>query len=143
MKAYEFDFPEDRYYLKNHIWLKPENGNILIGITELGQSLSKGIVHIDLPDVNESVKKGDMLIAYETIKAVSQITLPFDAKVIEVNEKLWDDPNMINSDPYGEWLVKIKGEWNEKSLLNARDSADYYKKLIAKERERYAGNLNC
>ena len=140
MKAFEFDFPEDRYYLKNHIWLKPENGHLLIGITELGQSLSKGIVHIDLPEVGESVKKGDMLIAYETIKAVSQITLPFDAKVMEVNEKLWDDLNMINSDPYGEWLVKIEGEWNEKSLLNVRDAAEYYKKLIAKERERYAGN---
>lgn len=140
MKAFEFDFPEDRYYLKNHIWLKPENGHILLGITELGQSLSKGIVHIDLPEVGELVKKGDMLIAYETIKAVSQITLPFDAKVMEVNEKLWDDPNMINSDPYGEWFVKIEGEWNEKSLLNVRAAADYYKKLIAKERERYAGN---
>ena len=140
MKAFEFDFPEDRYYLKNHIWLKPENGQILIGITELGQSLSKGIVHIDLPDVGESVRKGDMLIAYETIKAVSQITLPFNAKVMEVNEKLWDDPNIINSDPYGEWLVKIEGEWNERSVLNVRDAAEYYKKLIAKERERYAGN---
>jgi len=140
MKAFEFDFPEDRYYLKNHIWLKPENGSILIGITELGQSLSKGIVHIDLPEIGESVRKGDMLIAYETIKAVSQITLPFDAEVIEVNEKLWDDPNMINSDPYGEWLVKIEGECDEKLLLNVRDATDYYKKLIAKERERYAGN---
>ena len=140
MKAFEFDFPEDRHYLKNHIWLKQENSSILIGITELGQSLSKGIVHIDLPEVGESVKKGDMLIAYETIKAVSQITLPFDAKVMEVNEKLWDDPNMINSDPYGEWLVKIEGEWSEKIVLNVREAADYYKKLIAKERERYADN---
>ena len=140
MKVFEFDFPEDRYYLKNHIWLKPQNGHILIGITELGQSLSKGIVHIDLPEVGESVMKGDMLIAYETIKAVSQITLPFNAKVMEVNEKLWDDPNIVNSDPYGEWLVKIEGEWNEKSLLNVRDAAEYYKKLIAKERERYADN---
>ncbi len=76
MKVYEFEFPEDRYYLKNHVWLKPENGYILIGITELGQSLSKGIVHIDLPEVGESIKKGDTLIAYETIKAVSQISLP-------------------------------------------------------------------
>jgi glycine cleavage system H protein len=140
MKAFEFEFPEDRYYLKNHIWLKPENGRILIGITELGQSLSKGIVHIDLPEIGESVRKGDMLIAYETIKAVSQITLPFDATVMEVNEKLWDDPNIINSDPYNEWLVKIKGKWSERMLLNVRDAADYYKKLIAKERERYAGN---
>lgn len=140
MKAFEFEFPEDRYYLKNHVWLKPENGHVLIGITELGQSLSKGIVHIDLPEVGDSVNKGDMLIAYETIKAVSQITLPFDSKVTEVNEKLWDDPNIINSDPYGEWLVKIEGEWSEKLLLNVRDATGYYEKLIAKERERYAGN---
>ncbi len=140
MKAYEFEFPEDRYYLKNHIWLKPENGHILIGITELGQSLSKGIVHIDLPEVGESVKKGDTLIAYETIKAVSQISLPFDAEVTEVNEKLWDDPNIINSDPYNEWLVKIEGKFSESSLMKVKDAADYYGKLIAKERERYAGN---
>ncbi len=141
MKVYEFEFPEDRYYLKNHVWLKPENGHILIGITELGQSLSKGIVHIDLPDIGESIKKGDMLIAYETIKAVSQIALPFDAIVIEVNEKLWDDPNIINSDPYGEWLVSIKGDFSERQLMKVKDAAEYYKKLIAKERERYAGEV--
>lgn len=140
MKAFEFEFPEDRYYMKNHVWLKPENDYILLGITDLGQSLSKGIVHIDLPVVGESVNKDDMLIAYETIKAVSQISLPFDSKVIEVNEKLWDDPNIINSDPYGEWLVKIEGKWNEKLLMDVEDATEYYKKLIAKERERYAGN---
>ncbi len=138
MKAYEFEFPEDRHYLKNHIWLKPDRGIILLGLTELGQSLSKGIVHIDLPETGESIKKGDTLVAYETIKAVSQITLPFDAQVMEVNEKLWDDPNIINSDPYGEWIVKIKGEFNEHLLMNVNDAVEYYSKLIAKERERYA-----
>ncbi len=138
MKAYEFEFPEDRYYLKNHVWLKPGNGQILIGITELGQSLSKGIVHIDLPEPGESIKKGDTLVAYETIKAVSQISLPFDAKVSEVNEKLWDDPNIINSDPYNEWIVKIKGKFSEGSLMKVEDAVEFYRKLIAKERERYA-----
>ena len=140
MKAYEFEFPEDRYYLKNHVWLKPDSGYLLIGITELGQSLSKGIVHIDMPEVGESIKKGDTLVAYETIKAVSQISLPFDAEVVEVNEKLWDDPNIINSDPYNEWMVKVKGEANERSLMNVKDAAGFYERLIAKERERYAGN---
>ncbi len=139
MKAYEFEFPEDRYYLKNHVWLKTDNKNILIGITELGQSLSKGIVHIDLPEIGESIKKGDTLVAYETIKAVSQIALPFDASVIEVNEKLWDDPNIINGDPYNEWIVKIKGELDERSLMKVKDAVEYYGRLIAKERERYAG----
>ena len=140
MKAYEFDFPEDRYYMKNHVWLKLQNDGILIGITELGQSLSKGIVHIDLPEIGESVKKGDMLVAYETIKAVSQISLPFDGEVIEVNEKLWDDPNIINSDPYNEWILKIKGDFSEDSLMKVKDAAGYFRELIAKERERYAGN---
>ncbi len=136
MKAYEFEFPEDRYYLKNHVWLKPENGTILIGLTELGQSLSKGIVHIDLPEIGEWVKKGDTLVAYETIKAVSQISLPFDAEVIEVNEKLWDDPNIINSNPYSEWVVRIKGKFSD--LMQVKDAVEYYGRLIARERERYA-----
>src|SRR3972149_6996837 len=140
MKAYEFEFPEDRYYLKNHVWLKQEDGEILIGITELGQSLSKGIVHIDLPDVGERIKKGDTLVAYETIKAVSQVSIPFDAQVVEINEKLWDDSHIINSDPYSEWLVKVKGQMSEKSLMQVKDAADYYEKLIAKERERFAEN---
>lgn len=139
MKAYEFEFPEDRHYLKNHVWLKQEKGEILIGITQLGQSMSKGIVHIDLPESGESVRKGDMLVAYETIKAVSQISLPFDATVTGVNEKLWDDPNIINSDPYSEWLVKVKGEL--KGAMNVEEAAGYYRKLIAKERERYADKV--
>ncbi len=140
MKAYEFEFPEDRYYMKNHVWLKQEKGNILIGITELGQTMSRGIVHIDLPEVGESVKKGDMLVAYETIKAVSQVSLPFDAEVTGVNEKLWDDPNIINSSPYSEWLVKVKGELNEGAVMKVKEAAEYYRRLIAKERERFADN---
>lgn len=138
MKAYEFEFPEERYYLKNHVWLKPEREDILIGITELGQSLSKEIVHIDLPETGDLIKKGDLLVAYETIKAVSQITLPFDAKVTEINEKLWDDPNIINSNPYSEWLVKVKGELDENNAMKVKEAAEYYRRLIAKERERYA-----
>jgi glycine cleavage system H protein len=140
MKAYEFEFPEDRYYLKNHVWLKPEEGQIFIGITELGQSLSKGIVHIDLPEAGDKVRKGDMLVAYETIKAVSQISLPFDATVTGVNEKLWDDPNIINSDPYSEWLVKVKGDFREGSAMKVKEASEYYRRLIAKERKRYADN---
>lgn len=140
MKAYEFEFPEDRYYMKNHVWLKPEKGEILIGITELGQSLSKGIVHIDLPQIGESIKKGEMLVAYETIKAVSQISIPFDAKVISINEKLWDDPNSINGDPYNEWIVKVKGTFDDRQVMNVEEAIKYYSGLIAKERERYADN---
>lgn len=140
MKVYDFDFPEDRYYLKNHIWLKEEVGHILIGLTDLGQSLSKGIVHMDLPEVGESIRKGDTLVAYETIKAVSQISLPFDADVTGVNQTLWEDPSIINSDPYNKWIVKIKAEFNESLVMKVNDAAEYYRTLIAKERERFSGN---
>ncbi len=138
MKAYEFEFPEDRHYLKNHVWLKQEDKEIKIGLTQLGQSMSKGIVHIDLPEKGDKIRKGDMLVAYETIKAVSQITLPFDATVTEINEKLWDDPNIINSDPYNEWLVEVKGKFLEGSAMDVEHAVEYYRKLIAKERNRYA-----
>jgi glycine cleavage system H protein len=140
MKAYEFEFPDDRYYLKSHVWLKREDKEIVIGLTQLGQSMSKGIVHIDLPEPGDSIKKGDMLVAYETIKAVSQISLPFDATVTGVNEKLWDDPNVINSDPYNEWLVKVKGEFLKGSAMDVEYAVEYYRRLIAKERRRYADN---
>jgi glycine cleavage system H protein len=140
MKAYEFEFPDDLYYMKNHVWLKNENGQISIGITELGQSLSKGIVHIDLPEIGESIKKGDMLVAYETIKAVSQISLPFDSKIISVNEKLMEDPNIINSDPYVEWIVKVNGLFSAGLVMKVEEAIEYYEQLIAKERERYADN---
>jgi glycine cleavage system H protein len=81
-----------------------------------------------------------MIVAYETIKAVSQISLPFDAKVISVNEKLWEDPNIINNDPYGEWIVKVNGKFSESLVMKVEEAIEYYEKLIAKERERYADN---
>ncbi len=137
MKAYEFDFPDDRYYLTNHIWLKPDNGEVVIGITELGQSLSKGIVHIDLPERGEIIKQGDMVVAYETIKAVSQISIPFDAVVTSVNEKLWDKPDIINNAPYDEWIVKVKGEFDCNHAMEVEQATKYYTELIAKEKERW------
>lgn len=95
---------------------------------------------MDLPDIGESIKKGDTLVAYETIKAVSQVSLPFDTKIIEVNDKLWEDPNIINDDPYNEWIIKIEGKFSEHLLMDVKEAVEYYKKLIAKERKRFAGS---
>ena len=139
MKVEDFEFPDDRLYLKNHVWVKPYSDRIRIGLTELGQSLSKEIVHIDLPDVGDVIPKGDFLIAYETIKAVSQISLPFECTVTSVNDELWDDPNIINSDPYNIQMVEVRGDYEKNDLMTAEDACAYYGALIAKERERYAG----
>jgi glycine cleavage system H protein len=138
MQVEEFEFPEDRLYVKNHVWLL-EGEPHTIGITQLGQSLSKEIVHIDLPDEGETVRAHDLLIAYETIKAVSQISLPFDCVVEEVNDVLWDNPNQINDDPYKVWMVKVRGEIDRNNLMDVEAACSYYGELIKKERERYAG----
>ena len=139
MKVEDFEFPEDRLYLKTHVWVKPLEDIFQIGITELGQSLSKEIVHIDLPEVGEVIPKDDLIIAYETIKAVSQISLPFESTVVSVNEDLWDEPNIINSDPYNIVMVEVSGDHEGTGLMSASDAVAYYGELIAKERERYAG----
>jgi glycine cleavage system H protein len=133
-----FMFPEDRLYLKNHVWVV-EGDTLTIGITHLGQSLSKEIVHIDLPDEGETIKAHDMLIAYETIKAVNQISLPFDCVVEEVNDVLWDEPDRINEDPYKIWMVKVKGDMDRGTLMDVGAAGKYYSELVKKEKERYAG----
>ncbi|MHA1806264.1 MAG: glycine cleavage system protein H [Candidatus Thorarchaeota archaeon] len=135
MKIEEFEFPEDRYYLKNHAWLKESNDSIQVGITSLGESLSKGIVHIDLPEIGDTIEEGDTLIAYETIKAVSQITLPFDSIVVDVNELLWETPGKINEDPYNTWIVSVKGELS--NYMSVDEAYTYYRELIREERNRY------
>ncbi len=139
MKVEEFEFPEDRFYLKTHVWVKLHEDRLALGITELGQSLSKEIVHIDLPEIGEVIPKDDFIIAYETIKAVSQISLPFESTVVNVNEELWDDPNIINSDPYNIPMVEVKGDFQDTGLMSAADAVAYYGELISKERERYEG----
>ena len=75
MKVEDFKFPEDRLYLKTHVWVKPHEDMFQLSITELGQSLSKEIIHIDLPEVGVVIQRDDFIIAYETTKAVSYISL--------------------------------------------------------------------
>lgn len=139
MKAYEFEFPEDRKYLKNHAWIKVKDNKAILGITELGQSLAKEIVHIDLPEKGDKIKKEEPIISFETIKSVNQISLPFKTKVLKVNEKLWENPNLINESPYNVWIVEIEGKIDNKKLLSVEKAVEFYKKLIKKERERFKG----
>lgn len=139
LKAYEFNFPKDRRYLKNHAWIKIEKNKAIIGITELGQSLAKEIVHIDLPEKGDKIKEEEPIISFETIKSVNQISLPFDVKVLKVNEKLWENPNLLNENPYNVWILEIEGKIDNKKLLNVKKAIEFYKKLIKKERERFEG----
>jgi glycine cleavage system H protein len=142
MKLDIFDYPGDLKYTKGHIWLKVKGDSATVGITSLGASLAKEIVHIDLPEDDEEFAAGKPLATYETIKSVSEITLPIACKVSKVNEKLLDNPSLINIDCYGDgWIAKIKiiGVDADKELLDVKDAVKNYKKILDKEKERYKG----
>ncbi len=142
MKLDVFEYPDGLKYTRGHIWLKVRGDTATIGVTSLGASLAKEIVHIDLPDDGVEYAAGKPLATYETIKSVSEITLPVACKIIKVNEKLLDNPSLINSDCYGDgWIAKIKftDKTAVKELLDVKEAVKNYKTILDKEKERYKG----
>ncbi len=121
--------PAELKYTKDHEWLKIEGNIGTIGITEYAQGELGDVVFVDInPDTTE-IKMGEAFGTIEAVKTVSDLYAPVDGKVIELNAKLNDEPQLVNTDPYGEgWLIKIEianlSQANE--LLN---SADYQAQL--------------
>jgi glycine cleavage system H protein len=101
--------PEKLMYTKDHEWIKVEGNTGIIGITEFAQGELGDIVYVDIaPDISEIIS-GQSFGTIEAVKTVSDLYAPVDGKVISVNEKLKDEPQLINSDPYGEgWIIKIE-----------------------------------
>lgn len=139
MQVHEFSFPDDLCYLKGNIWLKEKKGFFVLGLTSLGASLAKEIVHIDLPDDKEKFSAGENIASFETIKSVTSINLPFECVIKKVNNKLLDNPTLINIDCYGDgWIMELSAK-ETKDTMNIKEAAAYYKKIIDKEKERYKG----
>ena len=121
--------PEELKYTKEHEWVKAEGNIALIGITDFAQSELGDIVYVDIdPDMDEVVK-GESFGTLEAVKTVSDLFSPCSGKLLEVNPKLEDEPELINSDPYGEgWIIKV--ELTNPDELNELISADDYKAQI-------------
>ncbi|MCA0403878.1 MAG: glycine cleavage system protein GcvH [Proteobacteria bacterium] len=99
----------DLKFTKTHEWLKVENDEMLIGITEHAQELLGDMVFVELPEIGDEVKAKDELGVVESVKAASDFYAPISGVVTEVNQAVNDNPALVNSDPYGAgWLVKIK-----------------------------------
>jgi len=142
MKLSDFDFPDDLKYTKGQIWLRVKGVNATIGLTSLGASLAKEIVHIDLPDDGEKFPAQKPIASYETIKSVTELTLPVDCEITGINEKLLDNPSLINADCYGDgWIAKIRieGRAGRNELMDVKEAVRHYKKILAKEKKRYEG----
>ena len=122
-------FPTELKYTKDHEWLKIEDCVAFIGITEFAQSELGDIVFLDLDTVGETLDKEEVFGSIEAVKTVSDLFMPVSGEVLEYNKLLDDNPELINSDPYGDgWIVKINViDPNELSTLL---DADAYQDLV-------------
>lgn len=122
---------KDLYYTKDHEWLRVEGDEAYIGLTDFAQDSLGDIVYVELPEVDDEFSKEDAFAAVESVKAASDVFMPVDGKIVEVNEALLDEPGLINEDPYENWIAKI--EIADKSQLDELLSADEYEKLLDEE----------
>ena len=122
--------PNDLKYIRSHEWLRGEGDAVVIGITDYAQDQLGEVVFVELPDVGTGVEAGDELGTLESVKAVSEFLAPISGEVVEVNERLADEPNLVNGDPYGDgWLVKMSGSLEGEDLLDA----DGYQEFLEQE----------
>lgn len=121
------NIPAELKYIASHEWLRLEDdGTITVGITDHAQDLLGDVVFVELPEVGANISVDDEIAVVESVKAASDVYAPISGEVIAINESLEDDPEVINSDPYGEgWLYKMK----------ASNMDDYEGLLTAEEYE--------
>ena len=119
---------EDLKYTKSHEWIKIKDGIAVVGITDHAQAELTDIVFVELPEAGKEVKKGKEICVVESVKSVSEIYAPVSGKIVKVNSKLEDSPEIINESPYDDgWLVEL--EISDKSEVDSLLDAAEYKKL--------------
>ena len=123
------EFPKELKYSKDHEWLKVDGGIAYIGITSFAQLELGDIVFVDIDTKGETLEKEEVFGSVEAVKTVSDLFMPINGEVLEFNHKLEDEPELINSDPYGDgWIIKVSvSDVNE---LDALLDGDAYKELV-------------
>ena len=123
----KFNFPGDLKYTSSDEWLKLENGEGTIGVSDYAQDALSDIVYVELPQVGDTFQKGERFGTVESVKAASDLNMPIAGTITAVNKALEDSPENVNKDPYGAgWFVKIKAN-DTKEAANLLDSAAYEK----------------
>lgn len=124
------DIPDDRRYLESHEWAKPTNGTVTIGISDFAQDELGDIVFVELPEVGDHITQGDAFGVIESIKAVSDMYAPVAGEVVDRNETLFEQPELVNEDPYGDgWMLEV--EPDDADSLESILSAEAYQDQIA------------
>ena len=113
------NFPAELKYSKSHAWLKEEDGVSVIGISDFAQDALGDVVFVNLPEVGDDAAAGEAFGDVESVKAVSDLISPVSGTVCEVNEDLLDQPELLNEDPYGTWIIKVENVTDTEELLDA------------------------
>ena len=121
--------PSDLKYTKDHEWVKIEGDTLTIGITDFAQGELGDIVYVEVDTLDESLDEEAVFGTVEAVKTVSDLFMPVAGELIEFNEKLEEEPEKVNDDPYGDgWMIKIKV--TDSTDLDSLLSADDYNSLI-------------
>ena len=122
--------PEDLKYTRDHEWVRVEGESIVIGITDFAQKELGDIVYVDVDTEGDTLEKEEVFGSVEAVKTVSDLMMPVSGEIVTFNELLEDEPELVNSDPYGDgWMIKVLvSDFKE---LGSLLSADQYKELVS------------
>jgi glycine cleavage system H protein len=127
--------PEELLYTKEHEWIRMDDGNATIGITDFAQSELGDVVFVELPQVGDTFKANDPFGSLESVKAVSEAYMPIDGEVTQINEILLDSPEKINEAPYSDgWVIQIR-PLDPDSLKELMNSTEYSNYVAEESRE--------
>ncbi len=121
---------EGLLYSESHEWVKVEGDIAVIGVSDFAQKEMGDITYVDAPEVEDEVTAGEEFGALESVKASSDLYSPVSGEVVEVNEALEDEPELINADAYGAWIIKVK--MSDASELDALMDAAAYQAMTEK-----------
>lgn len=119
---------EGLYYAESHEYVRVEGEYGYVGITDYAQHELGNVVYVDMPDVDDDVTAGEDFGAVESVKAASDLISPVSGTVVEVNEALNDNPELVNSDPYENWIIKV--QLSDAAEVENLMNADAYKAMI-------------
>ncbi|MFY7670453.1 glycine cleavage system protein GcvH [Tenacibaculum sp. MEBiC06402] len=124
------NIPAELKYTKDHEWVKVDGDVAIIGITDFAQSELGDIVYVDVDTLDETVEIEEVFGSVEAVKTVSDLFMPLTGEIVEFNEKLEDEPELVNSDPYGEgWMIKVK--ISDNTQIEGLLDAEAYNEIIA------------
>ena len=125
-------YPEEYYYTKDHEWIKIENDEAVVGITDFAQKQLGDVVYVELPEIGATFEFHQSLGVIESVKAVSDIYSPISGEVVAINADLDESPEMVNEDPHGNgWIIR----------LTLKDGSEVEKLMSVTEYEKYLEGL--